>query len=91
MGIENIKILGSAPFLDYFRSLLYTSLNASVLMETHTAIVLFALVAALGLVTVVAVNVMLTAQEAEAGCERGAGVNKSLEKSSGKCFDRGTF
>jgi hypothetical protein len=33
-------------------------------METHTAIVLFALVVALGLVGVVVVDIMLTAQEA---------------------------
>jgi hypothetical protein len=30
-------------------------------------------------------------QEAEAGCERGRAVNKSLEKSSGRCFDGGAF
>jgi hypothetical protein len=35
-------------------------------METQTAIVLFALVAALGLVTVIAVDIILTAQESEA-------------------------
>jgi hypothetical protein len=34
-------------------------------MGTQTAIVLFALVAAFGLVTVVAVDIILTAQEAE--------------------------
>jgi hypothetical protein len=50
-------------------------------------LVIFALIPALGLVTVVAVNVMLTAQEAEAGCERGAAVNKSLAASNGRCFN----
>jgi hypothetical protein len=33
----------------------------------------------------------LALQEAEAGCERGPAVNKSIEKSNGRCFDRGTF
>jgi hypothetical protein len=47
-------------------------------------LVIFALVAALGLVTGVAVNVMLTAQEAEArGCStRTVAVNAS----QGRCF-----
>ena len=48
-------------------------------------LVIFALIPALGLVTVVVVNVMLTAQEAEAGCERGAAVNKSLAASNSRC------
>jgi hypothetical protein len=40
--------------------------------------VLFALVAAFGLVTVVAVDIMLTAQEAEAkGCNRSIAANAS--------------
>ena len=34
-------------------------------METNSTLVIFALIAALGLVTVVAVDIMLTAQEAE--------------------------
>jgi Flp pilus assembly protein CpaB len=47
-------------------------------METQTAIVLFALVAAFGLVTVIAVDIMLTAQEAEAKCRvGGTGYNAS--------------
>ena len=36
------------------------------IMETQTAIVLFTLVAVFGLATVVAVDIMLTAQEADA-------------------------
>ena len=57
-------------------------------MDTQMTLVIFALIPALGLVTVVvAVNVMLTAQEAEAGCERGAAVNKSLAASNGRCFN----
>ena len=51
-------------------------------------LVIFALVAALGLVTVVAVNVMLTAQEAEAGCEKGR-PGPAINASKGRCFDRG--
>jgi ABC 3 transport family len=52
-----------------------------------------AIVAALALVGVVIVIAVVTipAQEAEAGCERGKAVNQSLLKSSGKCFDQGTF
>ena len=34
-------------------------------METNSTLVIFAIIAALGLVTVVAVNIMVTAQEAE--------------------------
>ena len=52
-------------------------------METQTAIVLFALVAAFGLVTVVAVDIIVTAQEAEAaGCRTSVAVNAS----KGRCF-----
>jgi hypothetical protein len=52
-----------------------------------------AIVAALALLGVVMVLVAnnLAIQEAEAGCERGKAVNQSLQKSNGKCFDRGTF
>jgi hypothetical protein len=52
-------------------------------METNTTIVLFALIAALGLITVVAVDVILTAQEAEAkGCRTSTAVNAS----KGRCI-----
>jgi hypothetical protein len=44
----------------------------------------------LGVAIVLAVMTIPT-QEAEAGCERGPAVNRSFERSSGKCFDRGTF
>ncbi len=55
-----------------------------------TIIAIVAALAVLGLVMVlVAQNLAL--QEAEAGCERGRAVNKSLEKSNGRCFDQGTF
>ena len=58
-----------------------------------TTIAIIAIVAALALlgVVVVMVAVNIPVQEAEAGCERGKAVNKSLEKSSFRCFDRGTF
>jgi hypothetical protein len=62
-------------------------------MTTTIAMAIIAIVAALGVLGVVIVLAVMTipVQEAEAGCERGKAVNKSLEKSHGKCFDRGTF
>jgi hypothetical protein len=52
-------------------------------MITQQTLVIFALVAAFGLVTVVAVDIMLTAQEAEAkGCNRSVAFNAS----KGRCF-----
>jgi hypothetical protein len=60
-------------------------------MNAQKTLVIFALLGALGVVTVVAVDLVLSIQEAEAGCERGRAVNKSLEKSNGRCFDQGTF
>ncbi len=57
----------------------------------NTTIVVIAIISALALFGVVAVTVIVIAPQAEAGCERGAAVNKSFEKSHGKCFDRGTF
>jgi hypothetical protein len=50
--------------------------------DTQT-LVIFALVAALGLVTVVAVDVMLTMQEAEA---RGCRTSQAVNASQGRCF-----
>jgi hypothetical protein len=52
-------------------------------METNSTLVIFAIIAALGLVTVVAVDIIFTAQEAEAkGCKpSGTGANASL----GRC------
>lgn len=53
------------------------------IMDTQT-LVIFALVAALGLVTVVAVDVMLTAQEAEArGC---SAASTAANASKTRCF-----
>jgi hypothetical protein len=59
----------------------------------NTTIVVIAILAALALLGVVMILVAnnLAIQEVEAGCERGKAVNQSLEKSKGKCFDRGTF
>jgi hypothetical protein len=53
-------------------------------MVNNSTLVIFALIAALGLVTVVAVDIILTAQEAEAkGClPGGTGSNAS----KGKCI-----
>ncbi len=61
--------------------------------EKTAAIIIIAIVAALavlGLVMVLVAN-NLALQEAEAGCERGPAVNRSIERSNGRCFDRGTF
>ena len=53
-------------------------------MDTQTTLGIFALVAALGLVTVVAVDLVLTMQEAEArGCQTSVAVNAS----KGRCFN----
>jgi hypothetical protein len=57
-------------------------------MNTESTMVLFAVVAALGLVTVVAVDIILTTQEADAakpptqGCRNSVAVNAS----QGRCF-----
>jgi hypothetical protein len=52
-------------------------------MNNQNTLVLFALIAALGLVTVVAVDIILTMQEAEAkGCRTSTAVNAS----KGRCL-----
>ena len=52
-------------------------------METNSTLVIFAIIAALGLVTVVAVDIILTSQEAEAkGCTSSLAFNAS----QGRCF-----
>jgi hypothetical protein len=63
------------------------------LMQNNNQLAIIALVAALAVLGLVMVLVAqnLAIQEAEAGCERGKAVNKSLEKSNGRCFDQGTF
>ena len=56
-------------------------------METNSTLVIFALIAALGLVTVVAVDILLTIQEVDAaprptkGCNNGVAANAS----QGRC------
>lgn len=59
----------------------------------NSSLAIIAIVAALALLGLVMVLVAnnLAIQEAEAGCERGKAVNQSLQKSNGRCFDRGTF
>jgi hypothetical protein len=52
-------------------------------MNIESTIVLFALVAALGLVTVVAVDIILTAQEAEA---KGCRTSTAFNASKGRCL-----
>jgi hypothetical protein len=53
-------------------------------MDAQKTLVIFALVAALGLVTVVAVDVILTMQEAEArGCPA---TRPGFNASQGRCF-----
>ena len=52
-------------------------------MDTRTTVVVFAILAAFGLVTVVAVDIILTSQEAEAiGCNNSIAFNAS----KGRCF-----
>ena len=66
---------------------LYVSYNIWSLLKTNSAVVIFAVVAALGLVTVVAVDIMLTAQEAEAS--RGCRLSIAVNASKGRCFQPG--
>jgi hypothetical protein len=54
-------------------------------MVTNSTLVIFALMAALGLVTVVAVDIMLTAQEAEAQ-NRECKTSTAANASQGRCF-----
>ena len=73
------------------------ALNHSLLFSdsemNNTSMAVIAIVAALAQLGVVMVLVAnnLALQEAEAGCERGPAVNRSFERSNGKCFDRGTL
>jgi hypothetical protein len=57
-------------------------------MSNNTTFVVIAIVAALALFGVVAITIVtIPLQQAEAGCERGLAVNKSFEKSNGRCFN----
>jgi hypothetical protein len=73
----NITFLSKSPiYIIYFVKYLEP-------METNSTLVIFAIIAALGLVTVVAVDIMVTAQEAEAkGCRTSQAVNAS----KGRCL-----
>lgn len=52
-------------------------------MDTQTTVVIFAILAAFGLITVVAVDIVLDTQEAEAkGCRTSQAVNAS----KGRCI-----
>jgi hypothetical protein len=56
-------------------------------MNTQKSLVIFALVAALGLVTIEAVDLVLTMQEADArGCTSGAAASIAINASKGRCF-----
>jgi hypothetical protein len=55
-------------------------------MNTETMLTIFAIIAALGLVTVVAVEVLSIVQEAEDGCERGGAPSTAVNASKGRCF-----
>jgi hypothetical protein len=73
--------LHGAIFISYI--LIYSRVTEiSKIMDTQM-LVIFALVAALGLVTVVAVDVMLTMQEADA---RGCRTSQAFNASKGRCF-----
>jgi hypothetical protein len=52
-------------------------------MKTDSILVMFALIAALGLVAAVAVDIMLTMQEADA---RGCRTSTAFNASQGRCF-----
>jgi hypothetical protein len=58
-------------------------------LNIESAIVLFALVAALGLVTAVAVDVILTIQEVEAQKPRGCNRSVAANASQGRCVEPG--
>jgi hypothetical protein len=55
-------------------------------MNTETMLTIFAIVAALGLVTVVAVEALSIVQEAEA---RGCPLSVAVNASKGRCFNPG--
>jgi hypothetical protein len=56
-------------------------------MTTTTSVAIIAIVAALALLGVVVITVVTITPEAEGGCERGLAVNRSFERSNGKCFN----
>ena len=58
-------------------------------MDTQTTMVIFAILAAFGLITVVAVDILLTAQEAEAQKPRGCNRSVAANASQGRCVEPG--
>jgi hypothetical protein len=58
-------------------------------METNSTLVIFAIIAALGLVTMVAVDIILTAQEVEAQKPRGCNRSVAANASQGRCVEPG--
>jgi hypothetical protein len=52
-----------------------------------------ALIIAVGIAGIVVTDTLLSMQNQQlnAACERGPAVNRALERSKGKCFDRGDF
>ena len=58
-------------------------------METNSTLVIFALIAALGLVTVVAIDIMLTIQDVEAQKPRGCNRSVAANASQGRCVEPG--
>jgi hypothetical protein len=58
-------------------------------MESNSTLVIFAIIVALGLVTVVAVDILLTAQEAEAQKPRGCNRSVAANASQGRCVEPG--
>jgi hypothetical protein len=61
---------------------MYPNVNSSIIM-------VFAVVAALGLVSIVAVDIMLTMQEAEAQKPRGCNRSVAANASQGRCVEPG--
>ena len=58
-------------------------------MDTQTTVVIFAILIAFGLITVVAVDILLTAQEAEAQKPRGCNRSVAANASQGRCVEPG--
>ena len=79
----NITFLSNSPInIIYFVEYLQP-------METNSTLVIFAIIAALSLVTVVAVDIMLTMQEVEAQKPRGCNRSVAANASQGRCVEPG--
>jgi hypothetical protein len=55
--------------------------------RTQRTLVIFALVAALGVLSIQVAD-FITILQAEAGCERGGAGSHAFNQSKGRCFDR---